>query len=209
MSKASIWNYLKTHTQLPDEAIAGIMGNFEAESNCEACRVQGDFSADRHVSKEYAAAINNGTKSIETAAHDDLGWGLAQWTFAQRKVNCFNACRSYGVGIEDESAQLAFFLAEIQMEFVATWNNLLRCHSIYDAASLVCCDYELPDVNNIQIRAQYGQQIYNEFHGKDVTPDPEPTPTPEPDPDGDKLSRAINLLLQAITLLKEIVLSNK
>lgn len=207
MSKASIWNYLKTHTQLPDEAIAGIMGNFEAESNCEACRVQGDFSADRHVSKEYARQVNSG--ALPNWHLDSKGFGLAQWTHYSRKNNMKKTCESYGVGIEDESAQLAFFLAEMQMEFVATWNNLLRCHSIYDAASLVCCDYERPAVNNIQIRAQYGQQIYNEFHGKDVTPDPEPTPTPEPDPDGDKLSRAINLLLQAITLLKEIVLSNK
>ena len=207
MSKASIWNYLKTHTQLTDEAIAGIMGNFEAESNCEACRVQGDFTSDRHVSKEYARQVNSG--ALPNWHTDSKGWGLAQWTYYTRKNNLKKCCESYGVGIEDESAQLAFFLSEMQMKFLSTWNNLLRCHSIYDAASLVCCDYERPAVNNIQIRAQYGQQIYNEFHGKDVTPEPIPAPTPVPDQDmTDKLSKIYNLLIQIEALLKEIILNN-
>ena len=203
MSKATIWNYLKTHTELSDEAIAGIMGNMEAESNCESCRVQGDFTADRRTSKAYAQAVNSGAKSIDAASQDKLGFGLCQWTFPQRKKNCFNACRSYGVGIENESAQLAFMLAEMQMEFTNMWNRLLITHDITEAARLVCQEYERPAVLNITARSKAGQAIYNEFHGKDVTPEPDPEPSPSPVPSDDRTDKIIALLEQIIKLLKE------
>ena len=196
MSKQTIWNYLKQHTALSDEAIAGIMGNMEAESNCEACRVQGDFTSDRRVSKQYAQQVNSGM--LPNWHTDSKGWGLCQWTFYTRKQNLRSTCQSYGVGIEDESAQLAFFLAEMQMEYTSTWNKLLNCHSIYDAASYVCCEYERPAVNNVAARADYGQTIYNQFHGKDIDPEPTPSPTPS----DDRTAKIINLLEQIIDLLR-------
>lgn len=199
MSKATIWNYLKQHTQLSDEAIAGIMGNFEAESNCEACRLQGDFSTDRNRSKAYAQATMAGTNNF---ARDSQGWGLCQWTYWSRKQNLLSTCQSYGVGIDDENAQLAFFLAEMQMEYVSTWNKLLTCNSIYDAASYVCCEYEKPAINNVQARASAGQKIYNQFHGSDVVPDPEPTPTT------DDISQAVKLLREALDLLVKYAINN-
>jgi hypothetical protein len=202
MSKQSIWTYLKAHTSLPDEAIAGIMGNFEAESNNEACRLQGDFTSDRRTSKTYAQNVNNYMTSDYSFAHDAKGWGLAQWTYWSRKENLLKTCRSYGVGIDDEDAQLAFFLAEMQMEYTSVWNSLLNCHSVYDAAGLVCTGYEKPAVNNIAARADYGNTIYKQFHGKDLEPEPAPTPQPVP-VDDDKTAKIISLLEQIILLLKE------
>lgn len=182
MSKQTIWNYFKQHTQLSDEAIAGIMGNFEAESNCEACRLQGDFSPDRATSKTYAKQVNSGSTEY-SFIHDAKGWGLAQWTYYSRKENLLSTAKSYGTGIEDEVTQIRFFLAEMQTEYSGTWRKLLAAPTIYEAARLVCHDYERPYYENVGARAQYGQAIYNEFHGKDI--EPEPAPTPEPDPDDD------------------------
>ena len=195
MSKATIWRFFKENTSLSDEAIAGIMGNFEAESNNEACRVQGDFTSDRRVSKQYANDTNNGVNNF---IHDSKGWGLAQWTYWSRKQNLLNCCRSYGVGIENEEVQLRFFLSEMQNEYAATWRNLLICNSIYDAASLVCCDYERPAFNNIAARADYGNTIYKQYHGVETFPKPEPEPTPV----DDDVTKAIKLLEEAIALLK-------
>lgn len=172
MSKQTIWNYFKQHTQLSDEAIAGIMGNFEAESNCEACRVQGDFTADRRVSKEYAQKVNNGL--LPNWSTDAKGFGLAQWTYWSRKQNLQSTAQSYGTGIEDEVTQIRFFLAEMQTEYVSTWHFLLSNPTIYEAARLVCVNYERPAVNNIAARADYAQQIYTKFHGKDIEPEPVP-----------------------------------
>lgn len=173
------------------------MGNMEAESNCEACRVQGDFTSDRRVSKQYAQQVNSGM--LPNWHTDAKGWGLCQWTYFSRKANLRSTCQSYGVGIEDESAQLAFFLAEMQMEYTSTWNKLLNCHSIYDAASYVCCDYERPAVLNIPARADYGNTIYKQFHGKDIDPEPSPEPSPAP---ADKTAKIIALLEQIIALLR-------
>ena len=172
MSKQTIWNYLKQHTDLPEVSIAGIMGNMEAESNCESCRLQGDFSTDRSASKTYANAINTGAKSVDAASKDGQGFGLCQWTFPSRKVNMINSCRSQGKGVEDEEAQLTFMLAEMQMEFSNMWSRLLSCATIADAAGLMCREYERPAVLNITDRTKYGQQIYNQFHGSTPAPDP-------------------------------------
>lgn len=202
MSKQSIWNYLKQHTSLPEVSIAGIMGNMECESNCESCRVQGDFTNDRSTSIAYANAVNKGEMSISQFSRDAKGWGLCQWTYFSRKENLLNSCRSQGKGIGDEEAQLAFMLAEMQMEFTSTWNKLLNCHSIYDAASYVCCEYELPMVKNVAARADFGQTIYNQFHGKDVTPEPDPEPSPSPVPVDDRTDKIIALLEQIIALLR-------
>ena len=176
MSKQSIWTFFKQHTQLPEEAIAGIMGNMEAESNCEACRVQGDFTADRRTSKQYAQDVNAGTISRNSFMYDAKGWGLCQWTFYSRKQNLYHACQSYGTGIEDETTQLRFFLAEMQTEYPAVWKALLNATTIQEAARVVCVDYERPAVPNVVARTDYGQQIYNKFHGKDLDPEPEPDP---------------------------------
>lgn len=189
MSKQTIWNYLKSHTELSDEAIAGIMGNMEAESNCEACRMQGDFTADRSKSKEYARKTNSGQNNF---INDSIGFGLCQWTYYSRKQNLLNCCRSYGKGVEDEEAQLAFMLAEMQMEFTNMWRRLLACTTIADAAALMCREYERPAVLNITDRTKYGQQIYNTYHGST------PEPTPEPDED---LSKAVKLLREALDIL--------
>jgi len=184
MSKATIWNYLKSHTSLPDTSIAGIMGNMECESNCESCRLQGDFSSDRAKSKEYARQVNSGERNFE----DAQGFGLCQWTYFSRKRNLLNSCRSQGKGVEDEEAQLAFMLAEMQNEYSAMWKRLFEVTTIAEAARLVCAEYERPAVLNVTDRTRAGQKIYEEFH--------------DAEPVEDKVSKALALLEQAIALLK-------
>ena len=191
MSKATIWAYLKQHTKLSEEAIAGVMGNFEAESNCESCRVQGDFSTDRHISKEYARQVNSGEISIAQFQHDSKGFGLAQWTFHSRKNALLNYCKSIGAGIEDEEAQLSFFLSEMESDFVGVWNQLLRANDIGVAADLVCRYYECPAVNNVAARPGYGKEIYNQFHG-----------TGGNQGNQDKVSKVIELLEQILKVLR-------
>ena len=166
MSRESVWFALKKKTVLSDEAIAGIMGNLEAESNCESCRVQGDFTADRRVSKAYAADVNRGNISQYAFSHDQKGFGLPQFTYFSRKSNLYDYCKSIGAGIEDEEAQIDFMLSEMQNEYVSMWRQLLSCTDIRTAADLMCRQYERPAVNNVEARTEYGRQIYAQFHGK-------------------------------------------
>ena len=206
MSKQTIWNFLKRETNLPDVSIAGIMGNMMAESGCEACRLQGDFMSDRSPSKEYARKVNSNLNPNWYS--DQKGWGLCQWTWWSRKKSLKECCDSYGTGIESETSQLRFMLAEMQNEFSSMWRQLLIATDIRTAAYLVCHFYEAPAYENVDARADYGKTIYDQFHGKDVDPEPEPEPTPEPQQDDDKLCKAIDLLRQALELLKEIALNS-
>lgn len=159
-----IRSWLKSGTELPDEAIAGIMGNMEAESNCEPCRLQGDFSAGRERSVAYAAAVDSGEKTAEAFRGDSLGWGLCQWTYFSRKAELLEFCRNRGFGIADLEGQLLFFVYEMQREYPNLWRRLLSCRDVTEATRLVITEYERPAVLNTDQRAAYARQFYEEFH---------------------------------------------
>ena len=195
MSEASIWNALKRKTTLSDEAIAGLMGNLWAGSNCESCRLQGDFTGDRRVSKAYEASVAAGDLSAYGFAHDAKGWGLAQWTYFTRKANLLSYCRSIGVEIGNEEAQIDYLLAEFQNEFLSSWRKLLACTDIYEAARIVCTEYEMPAVNNVEARADYGRTIYRKFHDGAEEPEPDTGPA---EPTRDEIIAQIYQLLEKL-----------
>ena len=165
MSKQTIWTYLRGKG-LPENAVAGIMGNMEAESNCEAMRVQGDFTAGRTVSRSYAQSVNFGTLSPDRFCSDSKGWGLCQWTYWTRKQELYYFCQERGKGIEDEETQLDFMLREMERDFPVFW-NLLQTADIATVASRMCTDFEKPAVKNTAARTEYAKQIYEQFHGQE------------------------------------------
>ena len=65
MSKKTIWEYLKAKG-FSDIAAAAIMGNMEAESNCAAVRLQGDFTAGYRKSTSIPQRLTT-VKSAETS----------------------------------------------------------------------------------------------------------------------------------------------
>ena len=162
MSKATIWSYLRSKG-LPPIAVAGIMGNMEAESNCEAMRLQGDFSYNRQMSQHYADMVNTGTMSADSFITDTKGWGLCQWTYYTRKLDLYNFCKDNGKGIEDETTQLDFMLMEMQRDFSTMWKQLQTASDLRTAAYLVCHNYERPAIENVSARTDYAQKIYDQF----------------------------------------------
>ena len=189
MSKATIWTFFKGKG-LSDVAAAGIMGNMEAESNCEAMRVQGDFSSTRIISQNYAELFNS---NPQQCYRDAKGWGLCQWTYFSRKKELWQFCHERGTGVEDETAQLEFFINEMKRDYPAAWRALQSAEDIRTAAYVVCHHYERPAVENIDARTQYGEQFYKQFH-----------PTESPGIADDKKEKIISLLEQIIFLLKEM-----
>ena len=170
MSKQSIWTYFKNQG-FSDEAVAALMGNFESESNCEACRVQGDFSPNRDTSKDYARQVNGGSISAYQFVHDSKGWGLAQWTYFSRKQALLEFCWNRGAGIEDEQAQCAFVIQELQSDFPSLLNILQTSKDMKQMSDLICRSYENPAVKNYDARHAEAQKIYNQFHGTASVPD--------------------------------------
>lgn len=85
---------------MPDENIAGILGNWEAESGVDPTSVQGDFSAPQQMTT---------TKQTE-AADTNNGIGLGQWTFG-RNQNLRDYASARGIDWWTIQAQLGFMIS--------------------------------------------------------------------------------------------------
>jgi len=192
--KEQIWAWLKGNTELTNIAIAGIMGNLECESNCEPCRMQGDFSANRQASRTYADLADSGKNPVSSYRSDGVGWGLAQWTYYTRKENLLRFCSARGKSIADLDSQLSFMLTE--SEYTSIARKLSAATTVYDAAKIFCDSFERPAVPNYQQRAEAGEKFYKDYHGTDVV-ETSPERTDNTEIVTDLLDQAMTLILQA------------
>lgn len=210
-----IWRWLRAHTDLPDESIAGIIGNLQAESGCEPGRKQGDFSSDRSSSKVYCAGVNDGSISADRFAHDAIGFGLAQWTYYSRKEKLLSFCKAKGKPIEDMDSQLTFLVKEMQQDYSGLWNNLLSCSNVKTATDLVLRIYERPAVLNLDARFEAAKGFYNSYNGmtfEDASvyelPDYDSQALPAEE-NAPLIDDAIEQLQTAIALLQDAILALK
>ena len=163
-----IYNLLRGYG-LSESGALGMLGNWECESNCEPYRVQGDFQPSRAISKAYVAAIENGTQDRERFATDQKGFGLAQWTYPQRKRNLWDAWKKSGQQIDSCELQVSFAMWELQTEHPGLLEQLKHdplygiSESINFACMRICKEYERPAVNNVRARYEAALQIRREL----------------------------------------------
>ena len=148
---------------LSEAGALGMLGNWECESNCEPYRVQGDFQPSRAISKAYVNAIQNGTQDRERFATDQKGFGLAQWTYPQRKRNLWDLSKGTHTPIDDVALQVDFAIQELRNEHPGLLSFLKTAEAIYDCCDRVCREYERPAVNNVQVRYEAALQIRREL----------------------------------------------
>lgn len=160
-----------------------MLGNWDCESNCEANRMQGDFSPTRYLSREYTANVDSGKINKQQFMNDKKGMGLAQWTYPTRKGDLYDFCKAQGVSIGNEKAQVAFALKEMPTEAPGLLQELKTSNDLYQCVGDVCCKFERPYYNNVQQRFNAAKRIEGmiDLDGGGDTPDPDPEPTPEPD----------------------------
>ena len=158
----TIYNLLRGYG-LSEAGALGMLGNWECESNCEPYRVQGDFQPSRAISKAYVAAIENGTQDRERFATDQKGFGLAQWTYPQRKRNLWDFWEADFDRIDSVELQVEFAVTELRSEYSELLSYLKSAEAIYDATARICKEYERPAVNNVQARYEAALQIRREL----------------------------------------------
>ena len=151
MSKQQIYKTLIQSGMTPSGAF-GMMGNGERESNLEAGRVQGDFSAFRTVSKSYVARVTSGELSRDAFARDGLGFGIFQWTFYSRKYDLYDWWKASGKALDDPVMQCEFAVAELKKSYHNLWDLLCTSNDLYTCVKEVCVVYERPAHNNIDAR---------------------------------------------------------
>lgn len=158
----TIYNLLRGYG-LSEAGALGMLGNWECESSCEPYRVQGDYQASRAISKAYVNAIETGVSDRERFATDQKGFGLAQWTYPQRKRNLWDARKTSGRHIDSVELQVEFAITELLNEYSGLLHFLKTTDSISEATDRICREYERPAVNNVDARYQAALRIRREI----------------------------------------------
>lgn len=162
MGKKDLYNYF-TAAGLTHAGALGLLGNLQAESGCEACRLQGDFDLTRSRSKAYAEKVDSGEMSVHIYSRDAQGWGLAQWTYWSRKEALYYFCRGRGASIADETSQAQFIFKELRDDYPQLLKFLCSTNEMFTATKRVCEEYERPAINNVQARFAMAKSIESEL----------------------------------------------
>lgn len=164
----TIWNFFKSKG-LNDFAVAGIMGNLDAESALKPNNLQNTYEKKlAYTDAGYTAAVDNG--SYVNFAKDCAGYGLAQWTYWSRKQALLDYARSVSKSIGDLTMQLEFMWKEMQ-GYKSMMETLKNTTSIMEASNAILLQYECPADQSATVqnqRASYAQSYYNKFAGKAV-----------------------------------------
>ena len=158
----TIYNLLRGYG-LSEAGALGMLGNWECESGCEPYRVQGDYQSSRAISKAYVNAIQNGTQDRERFATDQKGFGLAQWTYPQRKRTLCDFAYGAMKPIESCPMQVDFAMLELRNEYQSLLSFLKTTNDIQSACDRVCREFERPAVNNVQARYEAALRIRKEL----------------------------------------------
>jgi len=158
----TIYNLLRGYG-LSEAGALGMLGNWECESGCEPYRVQGDYQSSRAISKAYVNAIETGMSDKERFATDQKGFGLAQWTYPQRKRNLWDFAYGAMKPIDSCPMQVDFAMLELRNEYQSLLSFLKTTNDIQLACDRVCREFERPAVNNVQARYEAALRIRKEL----------------------------------------------
>lgn len=170
-----IWNYFK-HQGFTDAAVAGIMGNLEAESGYLPNNLE-NAAAGRsgYTDEQFTKAVDNGTisrdqfiKSTKFGAYSNgsYGYGLAQWTYPTRKAGLYDFAKARGVSIADLQMQLDYIMKEIKSSYKSLISYLSSATDVSDACLKFHNVYEgsADTMSMLSGRIDKAKAIYNEYH---------------------------------------------
>ena len=149
-----IWDWLKM-AGLTDEGAAGLIGNLYAESGLDSGKCEKlclnrlrENGVGDYTSEMYTARVDDGRISSEEFLHPlpgkQYGYGLAQWTTADRKAGLYDMVKVLGVSISDLETQVAYLIWELQNSFKSVWNILRKTNDISEASDTVLMKFECP-----------------------------------------------------------------
>lgn len=122
-----IWNYFIKQGLKPIH-VAGIMGNFQAESGLNPRRVQ-------------STSTPEGDADYPT---DGVGFGLAQWTFSSRQQPLVDLAESRGKVPGDLIIQLDYVMQEFNGGYQGVYRDLLASETVEEATNIILERYEIP-----------------------------------------------------------------
>ena len=171
--KAKIWNYFKDKG-IPDNGIAGAMGNIQSESDFTLDAIESCYKPD--IQKAYADDVSSGKISrsgfLGNATYNGStygpGYGLVQWTDDDRKGGMYDGTVGKGMRIDSAQGQLDVLWSELNNYYKPSL-NAMKTGSVREATEKFMTDYERP-ANQSQSakdgRVANAEAILKEMTGK-------------------------------------------
>ena len=167
----AIWDRLYAAIQNP-YGVAGVMGNFMAESSLRANNLQNSYEKSLGLTDEqYTAAVDNGTYT--NFVHDSAGYGLYQATYWSIKESLLNYARANGKSIGDRDMQVDHFLKMMKEQYTAIWKVLTMAKTVREVSDAVLLKFERPADQSeaVQVkRAGFGEEFLAKYGATQVTP---------------------------------------
>lgn len=184
MSRETQWQALRA-LGIPELGCAAIMGNAEAESNCETNRVQGDMEITRAASRAYTQLVDDGAITREDFVRRGPGgggYGWLQWTLRSRKEGYYDNAKKLGVSIGSQEAAITWFWEEVHRpEYQTTLDAILYGTDLREISDTILRRFEMPADQGTAaaaFREKKAREFLEQFGGKDLQPEPEPDPQP-------------------------------
>lgn len=164
----TIWDYL-IKRGFSKAGVAGIIGNMDCESGLRPNNLQDIYNRSLGLSdEEYVKRVDNGT--YNNFIKDQAGFGLAQWTWWQRKSNLLNFCKQKKQSIGDLITQLDFFEQELKQSFPGVYKKLIETNSVREASNAMLYNYEAPAgaSSKEEQRYQVSLKYYNKYEKGEI-----------------------------------------
>lgn len=163
-NEQKIWNYL-TEKGIKACGVAGLMGNLYAESGLRSDNLQNSAEKKIGMTDEiYTLSVDNGTYG--NFIKDKFGYGIAQWTYWNRKQNLYNLAKSRRCSVSDLEMQLDYLWAELNNGYKGVLAGIMNASSVKEASDIVLTQFEKPKDQSDTIketRASYGLSFYNKY----------------------------------------------
>ena len=168
-TEQTIWSFLKSKN-LTDYAVAGIMGNLQAESSLRSNNLEDTRNAQLGSDEIYTRNVDNGSYTRFSFINDGAGYGIAQWTSSDRKAGLYDLCKTNKKSISDLTCQLTFLYEELKKRNLVEEMN--KASSIQDASTIFLKKFEAPTNSGIAVqnsRAAAGLKFYNSLRTTSTT----------------------------------------
>lgn len=140
-NEQKIWTFLLSKGY-SKEAAAAIMGIWERESGLKPYMRQGYFGKESKT-KQYTADVDSGKISRKKFINGGKdGYGLAQWTTADRKGNLYDLSKKMGKSIGSAEVQMEFFEQEMKGSYKVVKKSLSKATTIEAAAEAFFKNYQ-------------------------------------------------------------------
>jgi nucleoid-associated protein YgaU len=158
-----VWNFLKKEG-LTNEGAAGLMGNLQVESNVRSVIYENIYKDKLGLTdQQYVDKVNDGTYT--NFVYDQVGFGLAQWTYFTRKQALLNHCRGR---IGDLNCQLEYLMIEFRNDFSGILSFLKSSNDVKACTLKVMLEFENPEDQSEprrETRYQFAKNYFKEFTG--------------------------------------------